>query len=195
MKHTIKKQSVFAALVVLTMVYGFFVCTPIAFAHEELQDGRVRATLYFDPHHDPEATVPTTINFDFLDTSSSFDISTWKFSIMQNNTEVFQGTLKAGTVQMNDGVAHFLYTFPTTGNYTATATGMYKGKTYTLTSPIEVVGVGQAPAEPEVPDHHYGLAGHLLHIIILGGGLIVATVLVLRANAKEKRAKLLNHTK
>lgn len=180
-----KKQ---LALVLLVCGLSFGICG-YASAHEALQDGRVHATLYFDPHHDPEATVPTTVNFDFLDTRSSFDFSTWRFSIMQSDRELFGGTVKSGTVQVNDDVAHFLYTFPTTGTYTISATGMYKGKTYTLTSPTDVVGVGQAPLEPDAPEHHHGLAGHLLHIIILGGGLVVATVLVLRENAKDKREK------
>lgn len=174
------------------LAFSFFVFTPLAFAHEDLQDGRVRATLYFDPHHDPEASVPTTVNFDFLDTSSSFDFSTWKFSILKNGVELFQGMLHSGTIQVNDDVAHFIYTFPTVGEYTATATGTYKGKTFTLTTPIEVVAIGQAVPEKE-DGHSHSLAGHLLHIVILGGGLIVATVLVLRANAKEKRLKKTKH--
>lgn len=164
-----------------------------ALAHETHTDANVSAQMHIDPNDRPAVGQEAKFYFTFKDSSGQFQLQQCdcKITLLKDDVEI-----ETQPVQISDSAfaslgSSPLYTktFTEPGEYELELTGTPKNGA--VFQPFELhYDVQTQPASSHhMGDKHIFASEHIGHILIFGGGLVAAIILLVRNYLQNRKQK------
>ncbi len=164
----------------------------IASAHVVQTDGSVSVLFHVDPDDDPVIGEQALLWFSVDDITSRFDPAQCDCRVSIIREESNEQLLNMPLLALTQGPSIFNYqipfTFPEAGVYLIVITGSPKSanafQPFTLQYDLRVTRQkGSSPSLSALLGH----SGHLLHVIIVGGGTIITVIVFTVMYERDKR--------
>jgi hypothetical protein len=164
------------------------------FAHESESSEGISAIMHIDPNDQPVINSPAQFYFTFQDPAGSFEISHCDCTIilLKDGIELDRQPVAQPNSTFSSLSSYPLYTrtFDQSGNYELELIGSPKDNTafhpfmLHFEVPVKDSGSTASGYHPMMANEHLG------HILIFGGGFVIALAILLQGYWKNRKSKI-----